>query len=109
MITLTTDFGLGSPYVAAMKGVILSINPAAQLVDVSHEIAPLDVRHGAIVLAEASPWFPAGTIHVGVVDPGVGTARRMVYARIGDQQYLAPDNGLLSLLAMRQRPARVVK
>ena len=60
-------------------------------------------------MAEATPWFPAGTIHVGVVDPGVGTSRRLVYARIGDQQYLAPDNGLLSLLAHRTRPARIVE
>jgi S-adenosylmethionine hydrolase len=109
MITLSTDFGTGSPYVAAMKGVILGINPAVRLVDVSHEIWPQDVRYGAIVLAEATPWFPAGTIHIGVVDPGVGTSRRLVYAKIGDQQYLAPDNGLLSLLAKRNRPTRIVE
>ncbi|MCC7083695.1 MAG: SAM-dependent chlorinase/fluorinase [Pirellulales bacterium] len=109
LVTLATDFGIGSPYVAAMKGVILSINPAVRLVDVSHNIAPQDIRHGAIVLAEATPWYPAETIHVGVVDPGVGTSRRLVYARIGDQQYLAPDNGLLSLLAKRNRPSRIVE
>ncbi len=67
------------------------------------------MRHGAVLLAEATPWFPPGTIHVGVVDPGVGTSRRLVYARIGDQQYLAPDNGLLSLLAQRNRPARIIE
>lgn len=92
-----------------MKGVILGINPAAQIVDVSHEVGPQDVRHGAVLLAEATPWFPNGTIHVGVIDPGVGTSRRLVYARIGDQQYLAPDNGLLSLLAQRNRPARIIE
>ncbi len=75
IITLTTDFGVGSPYVAAMKGVILSINPAATIVDLSHAIAPQNVRQAALVLAEVAPWFPAGTIHVAVVDPGVGTER----------------------------------
>lgn len=109
LITLTTDFGTGSPYVAAMKGVILGMNPAARVIDVSHEIPPQDVRHGAIVLAESTSWFPAGTIHVTVVDPGVGTARRLIYAHLADQQYLAPDNGLLSLLAKRQRPTRIVE
>jgi S-adenosylmethionine hydrolase len=108
IITLTTDFGLGSPYVAAMKGVILSINPEARLVDISHAVGPQNVRQGAVVLAEATTWFPAGTIHVGVVDPGVGTARRIVYARIGDQQYIAPDNGLLSRLTLKMRPSLVV-
>jgi S-adenosyl-L-methionine hydrolase (adenosine-forming) len=108
IITLTTDFGLGSRYVAAMKGVILSINPAAQLVDLSHSVRHQDVRHGAIILAEAAPFFPPETIHVAVVDPGVGTSRRIVYARIGSQQFIAPDNGLLSRLAAAQRPSKIV-
>src|SRR5215469_13859352 len=108
IITLTTDFGTGTPYVAAMKGVILGINPAVRLVDFSHEVPPQNIRHGAVGLAEAATWYPAGTIHVGVVDPGVGTARKLIYARIGDQQHLAPHNGLLSLLAKRHKPARVV-
>jgi S-adenosylmethionine hydrolase len=107
IITLTTDFGAGSPYVAAMKGVVLSINPEAVLVDVTHSVPPQDVRQGAIVLADAAPWFPAGTIHVAVVDPGVGTARKLVWAEIGGGQFLAPDNGLLSLLARRTRPSRM--
>jgi S-adenosyl-L-methionine hydrolase (adenosine-forming) len=109
MITLTTDFGSGSAYVAAMKGVMLSSNPALQLIDISHDIAPQSVRQGAILLAEATPWFPAETIHVAVVDPGVGTSRRMVYAKVGEQQYLAPDNGLLSLLAKRTQPTQVIE
>ena len=67
-------------YVAAMKGVILSINPAATLVDISHAIPPQDIRQGALVLAEATPWFPPQTIHVAVVDPGVGSSRKIVYA-----------------------------
>jgi S-adenosyl-L-methionine hydrolase (adenosine-forming) len=109
IITLTTDFGTGSPYVAAMKGVILGINPAARIVDISHAVAPQDIRHGAVLLAEATTWFPAGVIHVAVVDPGVGTARKLIYCRIGDAHYLAPDNGLLSLLAKRQKPARIAE
>src|SRR5215469_15121751 len=96
VITLTTDFGTGSPYVAAMKGVILSINPQAQIVDLTHAIHAQDIAEGAFVLEQFTPWFPPGTIHVAVVDPGVGSRRRIVYAEIGDQRYVAPDNGLLS-------------
>ena len=102
IITLTTDFGEGSRYVAAMKGVILSINPQVRLVDLSHSVPHQNVRQGAIVLAETAPYFPPDTIHVAVVDPGVGTARRIVYARLGTQQFIAPDNGLLSRLAAAQ-------
>jgi S-adenosylmethionine hydrolase len=107
LITLTTDFGEGSPYVAAMKGVILTINPAAQLVDLSHAIPPQDVRQGAIALADATLHFPSGTIHVAVIDPGVGTARKIVYAEIGPQRYICPDNGLLSRLASREMPTKM--
>jgi len=109
VITLTTDFGMGSPYVAAMKGVILSLNPAATVVDMTHEVPPRDVRYGALVLEETSDRFPAGTIHVAVVDPGVGTARAIVFAHIGRQSYLAPDNGLLGRLAERTVPAKIVR
>jgi S-adenosylmethionine hydrolase len=108
LITLTTDFGADSPYVAAMKGVILSHNPAARIVDVTHSVPPQDVRQGAWVLEEAAPWWPAGTIHVCVVDPGVGTSRKMVCAVISDRLYLAPDNGLLSRLARRHKPTTIV-
>lgn len=108
IITLTTDFGTGSPYVAQLKGVILAINRTATVVDVTHEIPPQDIRQGAVVLADVAPRFPRGTIHVGVIDPGVGTVRRLVYAELGDQQYLAPDNGLLSRLASATRAARIV-
>jgi S-adenosyl-L-methionine hydrolase (adenosine-forming) len=108
LITLTTDFGTSSPYVAAMKGVILSLNPQARIVDVTHAVPPQDVRQGAIVLDEVTPWFPPDTIHVAVVDPGVGSRRKMVYARIGQQQYLAPDNGLLSRLARRAAPSTII-
>lgn len=106
-ITLLTDFGTGSPYVAAMKGVILSLNPQALLVDLTHAIAPQDVCAGAIALDEVCRWFPPNTIHVAVVDPGVGSERRIVYARIGGSHFLAPDNGLLSRLARRVPPSTI--
>src|SRR5437762_10863778 len=108
IITLTTDFGVSSPYVAQMKGVILSICRDVELVDISHAVGPQNIREGAVVLADVTPRFPQGTIHVAVVDPGVGTSRRIVYAEIGGQRYVAPDNGLLSLLALRQQPKTIV-
>jgi len=109
VITLTTDFGTGSPYVAAMKGVILSLNPAATIVDITHAVPAQDIRHAAVVLDEVADRFPPGTIHVAVVDPGVGTDRAIVYARIGRQQFVAPDNGLLSRVAARTRPSKLVR
>lgn len=108
IITLTTDFGEGSRYVAAMKGVILSINPAARLVDVSHCVPPQDVAAGALVLAETAGWFPDGAIHVAVIDPGVGSDRGIVYAEIGGGRFVAPDNGLLSRLAELASPRKIV-
>ena len=107
VITLTTDFGEGSPYVAAMKGVILSINPGVRLVDISHAIPPQDIRAGALALADVTPLFPAEHDPRGGVDPGVGTARKIVYAEIGEQRYVCPDNGLVSRLASRQMPSKM--
>ncbi len=109
VITLLTDFGSGSPYVAAMKGVILSIHPAATIVDLCHDIPPQDIRRAALLLDEVADWFPPETIHVAVVDPGVGTSRAIVYARIGRQQFVAPDNGLLSRLAARTPPTKLIR
>jgi S-adenosylmethionine hydrolase len=109
IITLTTDFGPSSPYAAAMKGVVLSINPAATLVDLTHGIRPQDVAQAAVVLDDVAERFPPGTIHVAVVDPGVGTDRAIVYARIRGQQYVCPDNGLLSRLARRSAPERIIR
>jgi S-adenosylmethionine hydrolase len=103
LITLTTDFGQGSPYVAQMKGVLLAIHPQVSIVDISHTIAPQDVLGGALVLAETCHHFPRDTIHVAVVDPGVGTSRSILAARIGDHTFVAPDNGLLSVVA-KERP-----
>jgi S-adenosylmethionine hydrolase len=95
LITLTTDFGSTSPYVAVMKGVILSINPAATIVDLSHAIRPQDLRHANYFLTTAVPYFPPGTIHVCVVDPGVGSERAGLYVDSG-QQLVGPDNGIFT-------------
>ena len=96
VITLTTDFGTRDTYVAEMKGVILSITRDVHLVDITHEIAPQDVLEGALTLQAASPRFPASTIHVAVVDPGVGTARRALAVAAADQLFVGPDNGLFT-------------
>lgn len=96
IITLLTDFGVQDPFVGIMKGVILTLCPHAILVDLCHETAAHDVLGGSFLLQSAVRFFPAGTIHVAVVDPGVGGPRRPILARIGDQLFVAPDNGLLS-------------
>ncbi|MCX6639547.1 MAG: SAM-dependent chlorinase/fluorinase [bacterium] len=97
-ITLTTDFGLRDGYVASMKGVILSIAPDTRIVDITHEIEPQDVKQAGIVLATAAGYFPSGTVHVVVVDPGVGTDRALLAVEAGTQIFLAPDNGLLGVI-----------
>jgi S-adenosylmethionine hydrolase len=96
IITLTTDFGTRDGYVGAMKGVILGVAPTASVVDISHEISPQDVAEGAFVLASACPCFPPATIHVAVVDPGVGTERRGVLIETERYVLIGPDNGLFS-------------
>jgi len=98
IITLTTDFGWQDGYVAAMKGVILSICPSATLVDVTHDIAPQDAWRAAFVLHTAAQTFPPGTVHLSVVDPGVGTERRAVAVQTNRAFFVAPDNGLLSFV-----------
>jgi S-adenosylmethionine hydrolase len=107
IITLTTDFGEDSPYVAAMKGVILGTNPAARIVDLSHQIPPQDVKHAAFFLAECIPYYPPGVIHVIVVDPDVGSERALLYVEIDGHRLLAPDNGCWTLLKGQTR--RVVR
>ncbi|MDP6605577.1 MAG: SAM-dependent chlorinase/fluorinase [Dehalococcoidia bacterium] len=97
LVTLTSDFGMRDPYAAAMKGVMLDVCPDLRLVDLSHEIAAQDVLEGALFLAAALPYFPAGTVHLAVVDPGVGGDRRPVAVRAGGQVIVCPDNGLLTL------------
>jgi S-adenosyl-L-methionine hydrolase (adenosine-forming) len=96
IITLLTDFGLEDTYVASMKGVILDICPDARLVDISHLVPPQDVRSGAFLLVSCYRDFPAGTIHLAVIDPGVGTDRRGLVIRADDCFFVGPDNGLLS-------------
>ncbi len=98
VITLTTDFGLKDGFVGTMKGVIWGIAPDVQIADITHEIPPQDIMAGAIALWRAAPYFPAGSVHIAVVDPGVGTSRRPMAARLGYQFYVVPDNGLLTPL-----------
>jgi len=102
IITLLSDFGLKDPYVAEMKAVILSTHPQARIVDITHEIEKFNIRMGAFVLASATPYFPAGTIHVAVVDPGVGTKRRPITVETKRGYYVGPDNGLLMLAAQKE-------
>lgn len=96
IITLTTDFGLVDAYIAAMKGVILSINPRVKLVDICHSIPPQNIREAAFIFSTANTFFPIGTIHLVVVDPGVGTARRAIILKTPTAFFVAPDNGVLS-------------
>jgi S-adenosyl-L-methionine hydrolase (adenosine-forming) len=109
LITLTTDFGNASPYVSVMKGVILSINTQARIVDLTHAIRPQDLRHASYFLATAVPHFPAGTIHVCVVDPGVGSDRAAIFAEVAGQRLLGPDNGIFTGLYRSAGGARVVR
>jgi len=99
LVTLLTDFGTADPYVAAMKGVILSACPTATIVDISHDVPPHDVLAAAIVLAQAAPYFPPDTLHMVVVDPGVGTGRRILAGSFGRQRFLLPDNGVIGFVA----------
>jgi S-adenosylmethionine hydrolase len=98
LVTLTTDFGLKDGNVGVMKGVILRFAPQAQIVDISHLITPQNVPEAALVLGRSAPYFPEGSIHVVVVDPGVGTSRRPVAARLGKQLFVGPDNGTVTSL-----------
>jgi S-adenosyl-L-methionine hydrolase (adenosine-forming) len=97
ILTLLTDFGTRDAYVASMKGVILGINPDLRTIDITHEVPPQDVMEAAFVLKEALPFFPEDAIHLCVVDPGVGTARRPVAVRAGQRIFIGPDNGLFPL------------
>ena len=103
IVTFTTDFGTRDGYAGAMKGVVLSLAPQAQLVDITHGIPPHDVMAGAVALAQAAPLFPAGTIHVAVVDPGVGGTRADIVVAAAGQLFVGPDNGVLSLAAKGAR------
>jgi S-adenosyl-L-methionine hydrolase (adenosine-forming) len=100
LVTLLTDFGLDDPYVGIMKGVMLSIERRLTLVDVCHGVPPQNVAVGALWLSHAFGWFPAGSVHLAVVDPGVGSERRALAARSGGHAFVAPDNGSLSRVAL---------
>ena len=108
VITLTTDFGLADGYVAAMRGVVLGINPEAKLVDICHNTSPQNIFQAAFVLSTVYEFFPRKTIHVVVVDPGVGTSRRAIILRTPLADFVAPDNGVLSYV-IQQSLARPVE
>ncbi len=106
IITLTTDFGTSDHYSGAMKGVILSRCPAASIVDITHDVAPFAVRQAAFLLDQASRTFPPKTIHVAVIDPGVGTARRPVLVEAAGQYFIGPDNGVFASVTARDPKAK---
>ena len=109
VIALLSDFGYRDHYVGTMKGVLLGICPDATLVDITHEIAPHDVLDGALELAAAYRFFPAGTIFLAVVDPGVGSVRRGIAVDLGDYRFVSPDNGLLTAVIRETPPKKVVE
>lgn len=107
LVTLTTDFGTSDHYVGTMKGVVYKINASALVVDISHAVQSYDVLDGALTIAQAYSYFPSETIHVVVVDPGVGSARRPILARTENYFFVAPDNGVLSLVLEREQRVAV--
>lgn len=108
LITLLTDFGTEDYFVAAVKGVILGSNPNARIVDITHDIAPQDIEAGAFTLLAACSSFPSGTIHVAVVDPGVGSSRRPILIQAGAQFFVGPDNGIFSYVCDHFAPTEIV-
>lgn len=107
VVTLLTDFGTADYFVGAVKGVILTINPHVSIVDITHEIPPQDVEAGAFTLLTCYREFPAGTIHLAVVDPGVGSTRRPIVVSAGSYYFVGPDNGLFSYVLDTQRPYQI--
>jgi S-adenosyl-L-methionine hydrolase (adenosine-forming) len=102
MITLTTDFGLRDPYVAEMKGVIMTINPKAKLIDITHDVKKFNIQMGSFILASSAPYFPEGTTHLAMVDPGVGSQRRGIAVQTKRGFFVGPDNGVLMLAAQSE-------
>lgn len=100
-ITLLTDFGLRDAYLGCMKGVLLSINPSLNIIDISHEVPKFNVKYAALILAQAAQFFPKGTVHMAIVDPSVGTRRRMLIVETKNYFFVGPDNGVLSIAAIR--------
>ena len=108
IITLLTDFGTKDHYVASMKGVILSINPQCTLIDITHQVSPHDIQEGAFLLANSYSYFPKGTIHLSIVDPGVGGIRKPILLVTPHHFFIGPDNGLFTLVAQREKVKKVV-
>jgi S-adenosyl-L-methionine hydrolase (adenosine-forming) len=107
IVTLTTDFGISDHFVGTIKGVILEINPEAEIIDISHSVQAFDVLDGALAIAQAYSYFPASTVHLVVVDPGVGTTRRPIILSTERHHFVAPDNGVLSLIYGREERVHV--
>jgi S-adenosyl-L-methionine hydrolase (adenosine-forming) len=106
IITITTDFGCKDPFIAEMKGVILSIEPSATIIDITHAIEPFNILEAAFVIGSASRYFPSGTIHIVVVDPGVGSERRPIIVEAEGRLFVGPDNGVFSEVIRRERQFR---
>jgi S-adenosylmethionine hydrolase len=102
IITLTTDFGLNDHFIGTMKGVILNIEPEAEIIDICHSVQAFDVLDGALTISQAYTYFPSGTVHMVIVDPGVGTARRPLLVTSERHHFVAPDNGVLSLIYQKE-------
>jgi S-adenosylmethionine hydrolase len=109
LITLLSDFGLKDPYVAEMKAVISTISPATRIIDITHSVEKFNIRMGAFLLASASRYFPKGTVHVAVVDPGVGTKRQAILIETNNAYYIGPDNGILMIAAQSEGIKHVYK
>ena len=109
IITLTTDFGYKDPFTSEMKGVILSINPYASIVDITHDIEPFNIIEAAFVIVSAHRYFPSGTIHVVVIDPGVGSERRPIILETNGHLFVGPDNGVFSGIVQEAQSAECVE
>ncbi len=108
IITLLTDFGINDPFVGIMKGVIHRIAPGVEIIDLCHGVPSYSVSQGAMILSSSYRYFPPGTLHVAVVDPGVGSSRRVIFARSGEYSFLAPDNGILSFVFLKEEPQQLI-
>ncbi len=109
IVSLLTDFGTSDHYAAVMKAVIARACPAARTIDITHDVEPFEIAQGAYLLGQAWRWFPLGTVHVAVVDPGVGSDRRVLAAQANGHRFVLPDNGLLSLIGVEQPAVRQIQ
>lgn len=107
IVTLTTDFGTKDPYAGIMKGMVLAANPGAHLVDITHEIPAHDIFNAAFTLARAYEYFPAGTVHVAVVDPEVGEKRKNIAIMTGQYIFIGPDNGIFTMVLQKEKPLEI--